>query len=141
MTAPRTADGQQPGPGGPPPTCRDPGQSGHQPDRALTAFKDPGVLARVLAGLYLLPDTPLPHQGQAITATPTATPSTTPAERACFLRLQALEDAIAYRLARLAAPCPGCGPQHCDDHAVDVTLIAAYREATHQTALVLHAQR
>jgi hypothetical protein len=44
-------------------------------------------------------------------------------------RLQALEDAIAYRRARVSAPCPDCtasGPK-CDDHACDLTLIAAYQ--------------
>jgi hypothetical protein len=82
-----------------------------------------------------------PRQGQASTATPTATQLPTPAERACFLRLQALEDAIAYRSARLAAPCPRCGLQRCDDHAVDLTLIADYRDAARHTHRALHAQR
>jgi hypothetical protein len=45
-----------------------------------------------------------------------------------FMRLQALDDAIAYRTARAAAPCPDCGPQaRCDDHACDVDLITAYQ--------------
>ena len=48
-----------------------------------------------------------------------------------FRQLQALEDAIAYRSARLAASCPQCepGPQgrRCDDHACDVALIAGYQ--------------
>ena len=51
-------------------------------------------------------------------------------ERARFQQLQALEDAIAYRQARLAAPCPDCGPaetgRRCDDHACDAHLIASY---------------
>jgi hypothetical protein len=54
-------------------------------------------------------------------------PRLTPAERARFQHLQALEDAIAYRAARLTAPCPHCGPARCDDHATDTTLITAYR--------------
>jgi hypothetical protein len=58
---------------------------------------------------------------------PAVFPSLTPAERARFQHLQALEDAIAYRSARLAAPCPDCGPARCDDHATDTTLITAYR--------------
>jgi hypothetical protein len=43
--------------------------------------------------------------------------------------LQALEDAIAYRRARVTAPCPDCAArgQMCDDHACDLDLIAAYR--------------
>jgi hypothetical protein len=44
-------------------------------------------------------------------------------------RLQALEDAIAYRRARVSAPCPDCtasGPM-CDDHACDLNLIAIYQ--------------
>jgi hypothetical protein len=44
-------------------------------------------------------------------------------------QLQALEDAIAYRRARVTAPCPDCAAdgQICDDHACDLDLIAAYR--------------
>jgi len=82
-----------------------------------------------------------PRRGQAITATATVAPSITPAERACFGWLQALEDAISYRLVRLAAPCPGCGPQRCDDHAVDVGLIAGYRNTATHIRPVLHARR
>jgi len=44
-------------------------------------------------------------------------------------QLQALEDAIAYRRARVTAPCPDCTAdgQMCDDHACDLNLIAAYQ--------------
>jgi hypothetical protein len=52
-----------------------------------------------------------------------------PAERARFQRLQAYEDAIAYRTARLATPCPKCSQDRCDEHAIDADLIAAYRRA------------
>jgi hypothetical protein len=50
-------------------------------------------------------------------------------ERGWFQHLQALEDAIAYRRARLTAPCPDCtaSDQKCDDHACDLNLIAAYQ--------------
>lgn len=41
-----------------------------------------------------------------------------------------LEDAVNYRLARLAAPCRQCkrgaAGSRCDDHAIDVTLVAGY---------------
>ena len=54
-------------------------------------------------------------------------------ERHRFRELQALEDAVNYRLARLMAPCPECGPgpagNRCDEHACDVDLIAGYLEA------------
>lgn len=56
-----------------------------------------------------------------------STPGLAPAERARFQHLQALEDAIAYRTARLAGPCLACGPARCDDHTTDTGLIAAYR--------------
>ena len=56
-------------------------------------------------------------------------PLVTAAERARFQQLQALEDAIAYRRARLAEPCPDCGPARCDDHATDANLISAYLQA------------
>jgi hypothetical protein len=47
-----------------------------------------------------------------------------------FQQLQALEDAIAYRRARAAAPCPDCTAdgRRCDDHACDLHLIAAYQQ-------------
>ena len=42
--------------------------------------------------------------------------------------LQALDDAITHRSARLAAPCPDCQPgRRCDDHATDQNLIAGYQ--------------
>jgi hypothetical protein len=46
-------------------------------------------------------------------------------------RLQSLDDAIAYRRARISDPCPDCGPadgDKCDDHACDLLLIANYRQ-------------
>lgn len=51
-----------------------------------------------------------------------------------FQRLQSLEDAIAYRRARVGLPCAECeralDGERCDDHACDLDLIAAYqREA------------
>jgi hypothetical protein len=58
-----------------------------------------------------------------------ALPLVTPAERARFERVQAFEDAIAYRRARLALPCHDCGLARCDDHAADADLIARYRRA------------
>ena len=58
-------------------------------------------------------------------------------ERHRFRELQALEDAVNYRLARLMAPCPQCGPgpagSRCDEHACDVDLIAGYLEAAQST--------
>lgn len=49
-----------------------------------------------------------------------------------FLRLQSLDDAISFRGARVAAPCPDCGPGaadgRCDDHACDLSLLAGYRK-------------
>jgi hypothetical protein len=50
-------------------------------------------------------------------------------ERARFRQAQAYEDAIAYRRARLTAPCPACGPARCDAHAADAALIRAYQRA------------
>jgi hypothetical protein len=65
-----------------------------------------------------------------------ARPVVTPAERARFERVQAYEDAIAYRRARLAVPCADCGLARCDDHAADADLITRYRGAvaSHQGA-------
>jgi hypothetical protein len=58
-------------------------------------------------------------QGRGITAT----------VQAECQRLQALEDAIAYRRARVSAPCPDCtaSGHKCDDHACDLNLIAIYQ--------------
>jgi hypothetical protein len=54
-----------------------------------------------------------------------------------FRQLQALEDAVNYRLARLAVPCTGCGTAEaggrCDEHACDVALIAGYLQAAETT--------
>jgi Histidine kinase-like ATPase domain len=53
--------------------------------------------------------------------------------RALFQRMQAFEDATAYRQARVALPCPACVAgepgRRCDDHARDLELIAGYSEA------------
>jgi hypothetical protein len=56
-------------------------------------------------------------------------PTLSVADRARFRQLQALEDAIAYRRARLSAACSACGPRLCDDHATDAALITGYRHA------------
>lgn len=62
-----------------------------------------------------------------------------------FQRLQALDDAIAYRRARVAAPCPDCGPgsggHRCDDHACDMTLIAAYHRAAQAAVAEIESAR
>jgi hypothetical protein len=43
-------------------------------------------------------------------------------------QLQCLDDAIAFRLARLAQPCADCSPgSPCHDHASDHGLIGDYR--------------
>lgn len=56
-------------------------------------------------------------------------------ERHRFRELQALGDAINYRLDRVMAPCPQCelvaAGGRCDEHACDVALIAGYLEAAH----------
>ena len=62
-------------------------------------------------------------------------------ERRRYRELQALEDAVNFRLARLMALCPRCEPvaggDRCDEHACDVALIAGYLEAAHATMAVL----
>ena len=54
-------------------------------------------------------------------------------ERDRYRELQALEDAIKYRQARLAMPCLQCrrltAGVRCDEHACDVALIAGYWQA------------
>lgn len=58
-----------------------------------------------------------------------------------FRELQALEDAVNYRLARLAVPCVRCKPAaaggRCDEHACDVALIAGYLQAAEDTMAAL----
>jgi len=65
-------------------------------------------------------------------------------QRRWFQRLQALEDAIAYRRARVTVSCPDCGTaplgQRCEDHARDMDLIAEYMQTHHRTAIELCAQ-
>jgi hypothetical protein len=52
---------------------------------------------------------------------------------ATFLRETSLEDAIGYRLWRLAQPCPDCGTHpaanRCGDHLGDLDLLATYHRA------------
>lgn len=58
-----------------------------------------------------------------------------------FRELQALEDAVNYRLARLVVPCVRCQSAaaggRCDEHACDVALIAGYLRAAEDTMTVL----
>jgi hypothetical protein len=62
-------------------------------------------------------------------------------ERRWFQHLQALEDAIAYRRARVSAPCPDCTASRraCDDHACDLNLITAYQQTA--IAVILNVSR
>jgi hypothetical protein len=66
-------------------------------------------------------------------------------ERPFLQHLQALEDAIMYRRARAAAPCPNCDPSapdgRCDDHAVDLCLVAAYRQTAKSLDAAMTAAR
>jgi hypothetical protein len=56
-----------------------------------------------------------------------------PASQATFLQETSLEDAIGYRLWRLAQPCPDCGTDpaanRCDDHLGDLDLLVTYHRA------------
>jgi hypothetical protein len=57
-------------------------------------------------------------------------------ERRRFQELQALEDAINFRLVRLAVPCSRCGPgatggDRRDEHTCDAALIAGYLAAAY----------
>lgn len=47
-----------------------------------------------------------------------------------FMELQGLDDAIAYRMTRLALPCRDCdeAEDRCDDHACDVVLLSGYQQ-------------
>ena len=62
-------------------------------------------------------------------------------DRGRFQRIQALEDAIAYRRARAAEPCPDCATaaagRKCEDHARDLQLIAEYLQAIRRSNLIL----
>lgn len=63
-------------------------------------------------------------------------------EPSWFQRLQALEDAIAYRRARVTNPCLDCRTapgRRCEDHARDLDLIAEYVQTHHRTASELRA--
>jgi hypothetical protein len=64
-------------------------------------------------------------------------------ERHLFQRMQAFEDAIDYRRARVAAPCADCataGPgERCDDHARDLELIDGYAQEVSRSARALDA--
>jgi hypothetical protein len=64
-------------------------------------------------------------------------------ERCLFQRMQAFEDAIAYRRARGKAPCPDCAAaepgEKCDDHACDLGLIDGYAQEIERSASALDA--
>lgn len=50
-----------------------------------------------------------------------------------FQYLQALEDAISYRVARAAVSCAACAataPEKCEDHDRDLELIGEYQAAS-----------
>jgi len=52
-----------------------------------------------------------------------------PSRPGSFAHLQALDDAMSYRAARVRAPCRRCRPcKPCDAHACDLNLLDAYRE-------------
>src|ERR1700683_2614879 len=56
-----------------------------------------------------------------------------PIPRDDFRYLQALEDAITYRVARAGAPCADCDGSasgRCDDHDRDLELIGEYQAAS-----------
>ena len=59
-----------------------------------------------------------------------------------FQYLQALEDAMCYRVARAAAPCASCdaaAPARCDDHGRDAELIGEYDAAAERCAARIQA--
>jgi hypothetical protein len=62
-------------------------------------------------------------------------------ERRLCGRLQAFDDAIAYRRARIAAPCVDCNgsdaDSRCDDHACDLMLIDAYQRSAAEVVLIM----
>lgn len=65
-------------------------------------------------------------------------------DRRQFRRMQAFEDAIDYRRARVAAPCMDCAAaasgEKCDDHARDLELIDEYADEIEQLVTALDAQ-
>jgi len=64
----------------------------------------------------------------------------TPETAAALQSLQSLDDAIAFRSARLDQPCPGCAPpRRCADHASDQRLITQYQRSQAATLTQLIA--
>ena len=52
--------------------------------------------------------------------------------------LQAMEDALDYRRARLATHCPACQPgARCDDHSIDMCLLDTYSQMRQQVLAAL----
>jgi len=61
-----------------------------------------------------------------------------PRQLSRFQHLQALEDAIKYRRARVAGPCTDCGATpdgRCDDHGRDLGLIGEYEQTARRLLL------
>lgn len=62
-----------------------------------------------------------------MTRVPRRMPSSAARPRS-YAYLQAIEDAIDFRSARLAYHCPDCKPRaRCDEHACDARLLRTYR--------------
>ncbi len=66
-------------------------------------------------------------------------------DAASFQQLQALEDAIDFRTARVELPCANCSSEsedgRCDDHAIDLNLIAAYQRTAKNLDAAMTAAR
>jgi hypothetical protein len=75
--------------------------------------------------------------GAPASAPPSPLPLT-PGRPRSIAPLQALDDAVNFRRARLAIDCDDCRPgQLCIDHEGDVLLISIYREMRQQAAAAL----
>jgi|HubBroStandDraft_1064217.scaffolds.fasta_scaffold63193_3 hypothetical protein len=62
---------------------------------------------------------------------------TAPMDSARIARMQSYEDAVCWRTGKLAEPCANCDASTevwCDDHAIDLHLIAGYKLALNRLA-------
>src|ERR1700734_183285 len=82
-----------------------------------------------------------PVPGAPSSAPPSPLP-VTPGRPRSIAPLQALDDAVNFRRARLAIDCDDCQPgQLCDDHDGGVPLIAVYRQMRQQAGAALPPYR
>jgi hypothetical protein len=90
----------------------------------------------------MTPTARTPEEEQTRQADSAARPTPKTRRHRAYSHLQALDDAIKYRTARLRTPCRKCRPcSPCIAHACDLNLLGTYREMARAAVAMLEADR